>query len=176
MRTVPLVIAAVLMIATSCARRPADPIRVGPGGAEALANPFAPASIRIHPLTRAESGRDGKPRIICHIEMHDAWGDTTKAIGQVQVQLYRPSVLPIGSAGTGEMELKWDTNLSDLKNNVLLWDPPTRTYRLPLEGAPAWVGGEEGRDKPKARLRAVLVTRGPEGGRRVLQSDFVLNE
>jgi hypothetical protein len=157
---------------SGCAIHPRDPVQVGPGGAESLGNPFAPASIRVHPLTHAERDSAGKVWIICHVELKDAWGDTTKGVGQLQVQLYRPSGSP--GSGIGTQELKWDTNLSDLKNNAALYDGPTRTYRLPLENAPEWIMGEEGKEKPRVRLRAVLGTRGPAGEKRVLQDDYVM--
>ena len=158
----------------ACAVRPRDPVTVGPGGAESLGNPFAPATVRIHPLTHVQKDPDGKVWIICHLELKDAWGDTTKGIGQVEVQLYRPSGGP--GSGIGTQELKWPTDLSDLKNNAALYDPPTRTYRLPLQNAPAWVAGEDGKERPRVRLRVVLATRGPGGEKRVLQGEYVINE
>jgi hypothetical protein len=89
------------------------------------------------------------------------------------VQLFRP--LGRAESGVGTQELKWPTNLSDLKTNAALFDPPTRTYRLPLENAPDWVAGTGSRDRPPVRLRAVLTTIAPGGERRVLRSDYVIN-
>ncbi|MEX2218190.1 MAG: hypothetical protein WD749_05465 [Phycisphaerales bacterium] len=153
----------------SCAIPPAVPVPVGPGGAEALDNPFAPASLHIHPLTRVERDAEGKLWIICHVELLDAWGDTAKGIGQLQVRLFRPAPTP---AAPARQELNWDVNLSDLKENSSLYDSPTRTYRLPLQNAPQWVGAENGR--PRIRLVAILTTRGPAGQQRTLQDEHVV--
>lgn len=144
------------------------------GGAragEVVTWPFAPERLDVHPLTRITLERDGRPLIVCHIEFRDAWGDTTKATGALQVQLYRPVGGLVG--GTGTQELTWDVDLSDLSMQRL-FDPATRTYRLELEGAPEWVLGAEGdrRDEPRARLRAVLRTRDAAGAARELSGEL----
>src|SRR4051812_24573497 len=115
------------LAAASCALRPRDPLPTDPAKGEKLANPFAPATMHIHGLTRTEKDAQGKLWLICHLELLDAWGDTTKTIGQVRIELLRPQTGP----GSGTPELSWDVNLSDLKENVALYDAATRTYRLP---------------------------------------------
>ncbi len=144
----------------------------GPTGGETVAHPFAPASLQIHPLTRVDHDAKGALWIICHIELKDAWGDTTKAVGQLQIELYKPVGGP--GSGVGTQELTWDVNLSDLDQNAALYDSATRTYRLQLENAPTWVGGE-GNKPARVRLRAILRTRGPDGQPLMLKDEYVIN-
>lgn len=136
-----------------------------------MANPFVPAQLIIHPLTRLDNDSTGKLWLYCHVEFRDAWGDTIKAVGKLQIQLYKP----VGgrASGLGSQELVWNVDLGDLEQNASLYDPATRTYRLPLENPPAWTA-RAGRDGARARLRAVLVTPGPRGERRTLESEFAL--
>lgn len=163
----------VAVLAAGCALRPKGPMQGQLAGPGAIANPFAAASLHIHPLTRLDRDEAGRVWIICHIELKDAWGDTTKGIGMLQVQLYRPS--GGRASGLGIQETAWDVNLSDLDTNVALYDPATRTYRLPLEGAPEWLSADdEDRDLPRARLRAILTTFGPRGEEVVLEDEFAM--
>jgi hypothetical protein len=129
--------------------------------------------MQIHPLTRVDHDPKGDIWIICHIELKDAWGDTTKGVGQLQIQLFKPAGGP--GSGVGTQEVTWDVNLSDLDQNAALYDSATRTYRLQLEGAPSWVSGDTGQNKPRVRLRAIMHTLGPAGERRVLQDEYVIN-
>jgi len=172
MRAPILITLAATLAAGGCALRPKPPLEhmiAGPGGVQ---YPFAVASIVIHPLTRVNRDSKGKLWIICHLEFRDAWGDTTKGIGSLKIQLYRPT--GGRAAGLGTQEASWDVNLSDLDTNASLYDPATRTYRLPLEGAPAWVGESAGGDKdlPVIRLRAILTTTGPQGAALTLEDEF----
>jgi hypothetical protein len=154
-----------------CALRPHSPMTGQ--AAKGVPYPFAPASLSVHPLTRVDRDAAGKLWIICHLELRDAWGDPCKATGALQVQLYRP--VGARSGGLGVQELAWDVNLSDLERNASLYDPATRTYRLPLEDAPAWLAAStRDREVPVARLRAVLTTTGARGEERVLEDEFAL--
>lgn len=144
----------------------------GERAAASYPNPFAPASIAIHPLTRAERDASGRPLLICHLEMRDAWGDPCKGTGQLQVQLYR-SVGGVGigrQSGLGTQEVKWDVDLTNLEMQRL-WDAATRTYRLELEGAPDWIVGPK-RDEAAGRLRAVLTGPDAKGERGVLMAEL----
>lgn len=138
----------------ACAMRPKPPVVVAGEG-----NPFAPVALRIHPLTHT-STQDGKPSIVAHVELRDAWGDPVKGVGVLQVQLYRPTGTATSTLGT--QELKWDIDLGNLELNAALYDPATRTYRLPLLEAPAWIEQTAG-EGPRIRLRAVLTTADAEG-------------
>jgi hypothetical protein len=167
-----MTLAALTLVLGGCALRPGTPLDNQLAGAGGVQNPFAAASLQIHPLTRVDRDAKGQLWIICHIELRDAWGDTTKGTGDLQVHLLRPT--GGRASGLGTQEMTWEVNLSDLDTNASLYDPATRTYRLPLEGAPAWVtestDGE--RDLPLVRLRAYLTTFGPRGDEVTLEDEF----
>jgi hypothetical protein len=98
--------------------------------------PFAPASIRIHPISQAHSDAKG-PRIVCHVECRDPLGETTKAVGSLRIEVLEPTrtVEP----GMEQIAAAWVTDLSDLDNNSKLYDPSTRTYRLSLRQLPGFM-------------------------------------
>jgi hypothetical protein len=154
---------------SACAFRPGQSLD-SPGGPETdTPYPFAPASIEIHPLTRLTQDTSQRPLIICHVECRDAWGDTSKAFGALRVLLYR------GTPGDplGVQELRWDVDLTDLDRNAALFDPATRTYRLPLQDVPEWagIGSAPG---GRLRLRAVLDTVDARGRPTSIEDEFVL--
>jgi hypothetical protein len=159
--------------AGGCALKP-KPALSG-SAATGVKNPFGPATLSIHPLTRVDRDEAGRLWIICHIELRDVWGDSCKGAGKLQVQLYKPTGGRAG--GPGIQELTWDVDLSDLKLNASLYDPATRTYRLPLEDPPAWLVAsttDRKSDLPIARLKAVLVTTGVKGDEKILTDEFAL--
>ncbi len=128
-------ILAALVLAGGCrggAVSPFEGRRDQPG----VAFPFAPASMRIHPLSRVAPE---ERTIICHLEFRDSWGDTAKAAGTLAIEL----------VGDDDSSARWDIDLSDLDANGRLYDPATRTYRIRLREAPEWV-----RPGTPARLRA----------------------
>lgn len=94
--------------------------------------PFAPAEMRIHPLTHPETVGD-RERIVLHMEVRDGWGDTIKGVGAVTVRLRRAGV-----SAVGQDEIKWDIDLRDLTKNVSYFDSVTRTYRFVITGLPSW--------------------------------------
>lgn len=156
-----------------CAIKPNAPLR-GMANPTDLPAPFAAASLDLHPLTRIDRDAEGNPWIIAYVELKDAWGDATKGIGSLQVQLYRQ--VGGASSGLGEQELTWNANLSDLDFNAKVYDAATRMYRLPLEKAPAWLIAkpEPGKDPPRGRLRAVLDTFGARGEPRRLEDELTI--
>ncbi len=167
---VPALLAALLAACT------APPPARGParsGQATDLPNPFPPEAIVIHPLTRAERDPQGRPVIMCHIEFRDAWGDTVKAAGTLQVQLYRP----VGAGDIGQQELVWPIPLNDLDANAGFFDPATRTYRLPLEDAPEWVippePGTTAGPARRIKLRAVFEGLDAHAHPLTLQDEYV---
>ncbi len=167
-----LVSAVAVCLLSACASRPKSAL--AGAHAEGVSGPFAPAAISIHPLTRVDRDAAGVVWIICHVELRDAWGDTCKGTGKLQVQLYRP----VGgrASGLGSQELTWDIDLSDLDRNASFYDPPTRTYRFPLQNAPAWVADVLDPDNHEARvrLRAVLNCTGSRGEPRFLQDEYTI--
>src|SRR4051812_29835024 len=57
--------------------------------------PFAPASLRVHPLTHVdlvegEKGSAPTSEVVLHFELLDRYGDAVKGLGIVNVELYRP--------------------------------------------------------------------------------------
>lgn len=158
--------AAGCVVVAGCAGPPRSPPPLEAGGAGV----FAPASMRIHPLTHLQRQQDGSVWIIAHLELRDAWGHEARALGQVDVELYRPLS---GNADRGEQVARWLADLSDPDVNAALYDAATRTYRLPLQGAPAWLGGES--DRPtSARLRAAFRMVAGDGTEHALHDEFTL--
>lgn len=157
----------------ACRMRPPDPFKDRPGTGP-VDNPFVAASMTIHPLTRIDTDAAGKLWIYCHIEFKDAWGDTVKSAGTLQVQLYRPVSSRV--AGPGRQETVWNVDLTDLKKNASFYDPATRTYRLPFENPPEWLRGPPAeKDLPRATLKAVYTSSGPGGEIREMQDEFSLS-
>ena len=98
-----------------------------------VAYPFAPASVRIHPLTHLDQTDDGEVLLVCHIELLDPWGESVRGVGNMKVSLFGPA-RPVSTE-----DAVWLFDLNDLKTNNTLYDPATRTYRLQLIELPAWV-------------------------------------
>jgi hypothetical protein len=159
-----LLIAPLLLAGPGCQGGPRPQVLAGPAEA---GSPFSPVQMRLHPLSRVDRTQQGAPLIVAYLELRDAWGHNTKAIGELQVLLYR------AAPGVAEdvQELKWDINLSDLDRNSRLFDPVTHMYRLPLLDPPAWVAPEAGRPTPRIRLRLILSTFAPDGAPRMLEHD-----
>jgi hypothetical protein len=106
-----------------------------------LPGPFAPKAMRVHPLTHGELDADGNARVVLHVELKDAWGDTTKGVGRVQVQLWRDG----GGAEEGE---RWAVDLRSLGENASFYDSdvPDRAGRVArvVRGGGARAGGRRG--------------------------------
>jgi hypothetical protein len=118
----------------------------------AAEGPLGPAAIRIYPLTHIDAGADGKPVIVCHVELRDRFGDSVKGLGVVEMQLLRaPSPLP---------QQSWEIDLGELSKNAELYDRSTRTYRFQLGDLPAWMT-PKGEGLGTLRLRATYT---PLGG------------
>lgn len=140
-------------------------------------NAFAPESVRVFPLTHLGTDDDGEAAIVCHIELRDSWGDSVKALGPLQVQLYRPEG-GIDAASAVQI-LKWDVPLQDERENAASYDPATQTYRLVLVGLPEWIAErvepDPGRPRVRLEIRAVFQTLGPNGEEKVLRDGMVLD-
>lgn len=159
-------------VLAACQMRPPPAFRDTPGSGP-ITNPFVPASMVIHPLTRVDIDASGRLWLYCHVEFRDSWGDTVKAAGQLTIELYKPSGPRAG--GLGRQELVWKIDISDLERNASLYDPATRTYRLPLENPPRWlVEAPVSPDLPQGRLRAEFTTGGAREGVRTLEGEFAL--
>lgn len=120
-----------------------------------LASAFAPVAIRISPLTRLETGTNGKPELAVYFELTDNWGHTTKAPGVAQVQIYRLGGVSDGLATLAD---RWEADLTNPDRNSALFDV-TRMYRLPLAELPDWLAGRETGDGQHERVRIRLFYR-----------------
>lgn len=103
-----------------------------PGEAKAPTWPFRPASLRIHPLSRAVTREGSATAIEARIEFFDRFGHTTKGLGLMRLELHAADAPP----GSGRRLGAWEIDLSDLDSNLRHYDDVTRTYyfRLGLEG------------------------------------------
>ncbi len=77
--------------------------------------PYAPASIRVHPLSRML----GRGSVEVRVECLDAEGDAVKSIGMLKVHL---------GDGAGAVHVEADLNDRGVHN--LDWDAVLRDYRL----------------------------------------------
>ena len=82
--------------------------------------PFAPVSVRVHPLSRIAVDAAGKRQVELRIECRDLDGDSVRTIGTLWVSL--------GNEGRAELE----HDLGDPAVNQGDWDRVTRTYRRTL--------------------------------------------
>ena len=116
------------------------------------ADPFRPATLRIHPLTHAD--RTATPtRIFLHLELNDRYGDAVKALGKLRIEMGEQ-----GAIGAEVRQTAWAiAELADPEENVKRFDTATRTYRIVLN-APTWVTQalEEG-EKAKRELLTIRV-------------------
>jgi hypothetical protein len=101
--------------------------------------PFWPVRMRVHPLTRlvTATGKDGPSPanhwiIETRVEFQDVDGLSTKACGQMTIQLYEG---PTQKADEGRVKT-WNSDLRDLAENQSRFDDVTRTYLFRLSIAP----------------------------------------
>jgi hypothetical protein len=91
-----------------------------------IAWPYWPTAMRIHPLTRVVAASDANgPLIEARIEFTDRDGITTRAIGEMQIELLAPS-------GRRAEPLPWTVDLTSLVSNATHFDDITRTYLFKL--------------------------------------------
>lgn len=148
-------------------------------------DPFAPTTLRVHPLTHVEMQgpglEAGKCMVVLHYELHDAWGDAVKSTGMLRVELYRPGsgVTP----GIETQDVAWDMpRMQEAEYNSGRYDPATRTYRVPLLApAPVAEALKGGAGWIKLRVvftpnRGVATVDGtsPGAGRAWLEDEFVV--
>lgn len=154
------------------------PEQVAPAGGperagQTLAYPFAPASMRIHPLTHLDVDAQNRPIIVVHVETRDRWGEPCKSVGDIIVQLNRPALG--ANSGLEREDATWEVDLSDLDQNARYYDPATRTYRLQLSTPPKWLLDQTGNSGAnRARITATLTTRGVAGDQVVFDDSYVL--
>ena len=90
--------------------------------------PFAPARLRVHPLTGLSTDASGRRVITLYVEMLDAWEDSVKGVGLLTAE-----------AIDGDRTRQWSIDLFDMQLNGPAYDPHTRTYRFVLGQLPEWI-------------------------------------
>jgi hypothetical protein len=95
-----------------------------PLGAGSIDWPFRPASVSIHPLTRADSSGADRSLLVM-VEFRDQDGDPVKAIGRLAIAVRCSAAEPTDAA--------FEFDLFDPATNRRLFDPVTQTYRLRLD-------------------------------------------
>jgi hypothetical protein len=94
----------------------------------ARARVFDPVALRVHPLTHVDA-TGSTCVLIVHVELRDAFGDSVKGLGDLIVE----------AEGPNGQRIAWDVpGMLDPEANTRRFDPPTRTYRMPLR-CPQWV-------------------------------------
>lgn len=168
--------AAVAMLALAGCVGPVGPRAAPP---ESSFWPFAPVSLRIYALTNVDRDEKGEPRIVCHVELKDRWGDTTKGLGTLAIDLFEPQqgVAP----GIESRSKSWTIDLRDEERNAAAYDPATRTYRFYLTNVPDAIREAlEARERGSAagrtriRLRIALTGPGPDGIERTLRDEYII--
>lgn len=151
--------------------------------------PFVPTAMRVYPLTHLEpattetvGGKETKreARIVVHLEFKDAWGDGTKAVGPLTLFVYGPQDGRAGAAAV--QQRRYDIDLSDLRRNAELFDPATRTYRVPLAGLPEWLSalssqpGKDAMASVKVTVRAEMKSPRADGSQAMLVDEYVVTK
>lgn len=151
--------------------------------------PFVPTAMRVYPLTHLEpattetvGGKEvmREARILVHLEFRDAWGDGTKAVGPLTLLVYGPQDGKAGAAAV--QQRRYDIDLSDLRRNAELFDPATRTYRVPLAGLPEWLSelsrqpGKDALANVKVTVRAEMKSPRADGSQAMLVDEYVVTK
>lgn len=151
---------------------------------------FAPARVRIHPLTLVDavasdtnetgagSGAKDRAVLVLHYELRDRFGDSIKALGLLKVELYRPAPGVMGGVET--REANWTVaDTLEAEGNSTRFDRTTRTYRVQLF-APGWVRDWAAGDAaarsgtPWIKVRVVYETLDGDGKMRTITDEFVI--
>lgn len=128
--------------------------------------PFGPTAMRIHPLTRLlRSAENESPpsTIEVRLELTDQFGDTTKGLGLLQLELFARGMVGSNGRGRGARVnglgrrlLSWEPEFGEVESNAEHFDRVTRTYVFSLDL-------EEGIEFPqRCILRVTLMTHDSE--------------
>ena len=173
-----------LLLAGCVSDRPTpDRTPVDPSLPLAMGNPFAAATLRVHPLTqldvnpqKEDGTHDPMPRIVLHVEMRDAYGDTVKALGTLRAELYAP--VSGGEVGMETRIAEWEqAALRDPAQNARRFDQATRTYRIQLGGTARvaeWAKETTPGPAGWLKLKVMFATLDPAGKPITLVDEFVL--
>ena len=108
--------------------------------------PFRPITLRIHPLTRLLPSVDSDsaaPMIEVRLELTDQFGDTTKGLGSLRLDLFEGGNGGNGGgggrgggrglSGPGRHLLSWEPEFLEVEANARQFDRVTRTYVFSLD-------------------------------------------
>jgi hypothetical protein len=184
MRPWPILLACALALVGCRASAPPDPAPHEEGARQRAPRvtryPFAPATLRIHPLTHVDiagsssHSKEQNSEVVLHFELLDRFGDSVKGLGTVTVELYKPG--PGMTPGIETQELTWDVpGMDDPEQNTRRFDVATRTYRVPLS-APRWVydAVTPARGPGWVKVRVVMTVPGEGGEARYLEDEYVI--
>lgn len=99
--------------------------------------PFAPERVRIHPLTRlqrSDRASDRGPYVELWMEFLDAYGHSTKGLGEIRAEL--SEIRDPTDMIRGPRIQMWSLSLNDLTTNYAHYDWTTRMYQFRLELPP----------------------------------------
>lgn len=96
---------------------------------------FAPARLRVHPLTRfvRNDPLSGKSIVETRVEFLDQFGHTTKGRGELRFEMFGIGNTNLDRSGNRARLGFWSVDISGLSNNLLHYDDVTRTYRFALQ-------------------------------------------
>ena len=179
-RVVILCLASVMSGAAGCLAPRFEPAQVsGISNYTGSVGPFAPVTLRVHPLTHLERDSSGDVFLLVHVQLRDRWLDVCKGVGSIQFQLFEPTGL--GGSGQEKQVLRWEgIDLYDLDKNASFYDPATQTYRFSLSDLPDWVqqmapgGDRSASGSGRFRVMVRLTTPMPDGGQTVLVDELVV--
>src|SRR5688572_30250275 len=126
MRWMAVILLCTVAAAAGC--QPKSGTRTRAGTVQGYNWPFWPSSMRVHPSTRVS--RDEKNNVFVietRIEFFDPDGSTSKAVGQLTLELH-----DAGSRADEPIQV-WNQNLRDLELNNRQYEVVTRTYLFRLE-------------------------------------------
>ena len=115
------------------------------GAATHTRYPFAPAALRVHPLTHVDDGlpeaKGSAPKpseLVLHFELLDRFGDSVKGLGTLSVELYKPGAGM--TPGIETQELTWDVpGMDDAEQNTRRFDGRFHPHLPRALSVPHWV-------------------------------------
>ena len=125
MACVPLVVMCSLLAAW-CVPGCGDPTPAGGIEVKPPLSLMLPHTIRIHPFTGLRNLEKGVRGLEVRMEALDAYQDTTKAFGTFRFELYAFKAFSPNPKGV--MIESWEVDLMNPRENIVRWDPITRSY------------------------------------------------
>jgi hypothetical protein len=100
-----------------------------------VADRFAPATLRIHPISHVHIRQDGIAVVEAAVRLQDADGFPVRGTGQLEFEFHQGD--RHGEAIMSRIE--WSADLNDAATNAEIFDSTTRTYLVPLTLKPGTV-------------------------------------